>query len=106
MSRCLSDVVAGLPNTGKELYYEYVQIYIDEIKDLLVDEKGADLKLTERKDGSVFVQNITNHKATSAERILGDIQAGAKRRATRGHDMNAVSSRSHAVLMLRLVEPG
>eukprot|EP00927_Polykrikos_kofoidii_P012668 TRINITY_DN15488_c0_g1_i1.p1 TRINITY_DN15488_c0_g1~~TRINITY_DN15488_c0_g1_i1.p1 ORF type:complete len:1146 (+),score=209.29 TRINITY_DN15488_c0_g1_i1:69-3506(+) len=106
MSRILSDVLAGLGASGKELYYEYVQIYIDEIMDLLVEGGRSDLKPMERRDGGVFLQNITSHRAVSAEKILKDVEAGGKRRATRGHDMNAVSSRSHAVLMLRLVEPG
>eukprot|EP00927_Polykrikos_kofoidii_P081232 TRINITY_DN7844_c0_g1_i4.p1 TRINITY_DN7844_c0_g1~~TRINITY_DN7844_c0_g1_i4.p1 ORF type:complete len:1190 (+),score=219.62 TRINITY_DN7844_c0_g1_i4:74-3643(+) len=106
VNRCLSDVFARLPATGKEVYYEYVQIYMNEIKDLLVEEQRRnELKLVERKDGCVFVHNVTSLKAVSATTVLQSLEAGAKRRATRGHDMNEASSRSHAVLMLRLVEP-
>ena len=82
-----------------------MQLYLDEFKDLLLEEP-RELKLVDGKDGSVHLQNLTSHKATSAEDVLRALAVGATRRATRGHDMNAVSSRSHAILMLRLVKPG
>jgi len=105
MTRCLSDVFAGLPATGNELYYEYVQLYMDEFKDLLAESKAA-LKLVDGRDGGVRVQNVTSCKAGSTDEVLAAVAAGARRRATRAQDMNEVSSRSHAILMLRLVELG
>jgi len=106
VNRCLSAVFAGLPATGKELYYEYVQLYLEGWKDLLVAESKSQLKIVDDKDGNVFLQNVTSQRATSADQVLKDLELGAKRRATRAQDMNEVSSRSHAILILRLVEPG
>eukprot|EP00928_Gymnodinium_smaydae_P004270 TRINITY_DN11473_c0_g1_i1.p1 TRINITY_DN11473_c0_g1~~TRINITY_DN11473_c0_g1_i1.p1 ORF type:complete len:1078 (+),score=154.72 TRINITY_DN11473_c0_g1_i1:45-3278(+) len=106
IQRCLSDVFAGLSATGKDLYYEYVQLYLEGFKDLLVAEPKTQVKVVDTKDGGVVVQNVCCQKASSASQILKDLEVGATRRATRAQDMNDVSSRSHAILMLRLVEAG
>jgi hypothetical protein len=104
ISRCLTDVFAGL--AGKELHFEYVQLYMDDFKDLLIPEPKSELKLYEGKSGGVYVQNLTTRKADSVDQILKALDEGAARRATRSQDMNEVSSRSHAILMLRLKDAG
>lgn len=106
VTRCLQDMFADLPATGKELHYEYVQLYCRDLKDLLVEKQARELRIVERSDGHVFVQHISSYRARSADEVLRALAVGASRRATRAQDMNAVSSRSHAVLMLRLVAPG
>lgn len=52
------------------------------------------------------MQNLTARKAGSVEEIMSALEEGASRRATRSQDMNEVSSRSHAILMLRLKDAG
>eukprot|EP00929_Paragymnodinium_shiwhaense_P029291 TRINITY_DN16815_c0_g1_i2.p1 TRINITY_DN16815_c0_g1~~TRINITY_DN16815_c0_g1_i2.p1 ORF type:complete len:1107 (+),score=237.16 TRINITY_DN16815_c0_g1_i2:88-3321(+) len=107
IKRCLEDILAGLPATGKELRYEFVQLYqMNDWKDLLVTESKGELKLIELKNGGVYLQGVDSRKASDLSTVLADLKAGMGRRATRAQDMNEVSSRSHAVLMLRLVEPG
>ncbi|KAK3246993.1 hypothetical protein CYMTET_43498 [Cymbomonas tetramitiformis] len=106
VSRCVRDLLQGLPGTGKELYYEYVQLYLDEFKDLLLEEPDVELKLLDGGRSGPVLQNATRRRARHAEVVLDDLEKGAARRATRGHDLNEVSSRSHAILMLRLVDPG
>ena len=103
VTRSLSDIFERLP-TDKELHYEYVQLYLDDFKDLLVDTPGLG-KLVEGKAG-VELFGLTSHRATSAAQILKAVATGATRRATRAQDMNEVSSRSHAILMLRLKHGG
>ena len=98
--RCLKDIFQGLP-AGKELYYEYVQLYLDDFKDLLVPDAKDLGKLVDGKAG-VELPGLSSHKATSANDVLKALEKGASRRATRSQDMNEVSSRSHAILMLRL----
>ena len=99
VARSLSDIFERLP-ADKELHYEYVQLYLDDFKDLLADASGLG-KLVEGKAG-VELLGLSSHKATSASEILQAVAKGATRRATRAQDMNEVSSRSHAILMLRL----
>ena len=101
VTRSLSDIFEKMP-AGKELHYEYVQLYLDDFKDLLADASGLG-KLVEGKAG-VELLGLSSHKATSASEILQAVAKGATRRATRAQDMNEVSSRSHAILMLRLKE--
>lgn len=98
--RCLTDIFQGLP-ADKELYYEYVQLYLDDFKDLLVPDAKDLGKLVDGKAG-VELPGLSSHKATSANDVLKALEKGASRRATRAQDMNEVSSRSHAILMLRL----
>jgi len=105
IGQSLLDIFAGLPATGKHLYYEYVQLYMDAFKDLLVADSTAQLKLVEGKAGGMFLQGASSRQAASADAVLQGVAAGAARRATRAQDMNAVSSRSHAILILRLVSP-
>jgi len=100
--RCLTDIFSGIPE-GKALMYEYVQLYMDDFKDLLLEAPKGELKIVDGKSG-VKLQNLTMHAATGEEDILKALEEGGKRRVTRGQDMNAVSSRSHAILMLRLVD--
>eukprot|EP00438_Fugacium_kawagutii_P030620 Skav206076 [mRNA] locus=scaffold1771:207792:210526:+ [translate_table: standard] len=99
ISRSLSDIFQRLPS-NKELHYEYVQLYLDDFKDLLVDT-GSLGKLVEGKSG-VELLGLSSFQATSAAEILTAVAKGATRRATRAQDMNEVSSRSHAILILRL----
>ncbi|CAE7031595.1 unnamed protein product [Symbiodinium natans] len=99
VTRSLSDIFEKLP-ADKDLHYEYVQLYLDDFKDLLADAAGLG-KLVEGKAGVELV-GLSSQKATSASEILQAVAKGATRRATRAQDMNEVSSRSHAILMLRL----
>eukprot|EP00928_Gymnodinium_smaydae_P039274 TRINITY_DN26855_c0_g1_i1.p1 TRINITY_DN26855_c0_g1~~TRINITY_DN26855_c0_g1_i1.p1 ORF type:complete len:745 (+),score=93.12 TRINITY_DN26855_c0_g1_i1:74-2236(+) len=97
---CLADIFNGMPS-DKCLRFEYAQLYLDDWKDLLVDEKKGELKLVDTKSG-VRLENLTSREASNKGDILAALQEGGKRRATRAQDMNEVSSRSHAILMLRL----
>ena len=103
VSRSLSDIFQQLP-ADKELHYEYAQLYLDDFKDLLVDASSLG-KLVEGKAG-VELLGLSSHRATCASEILTALAKGAARRATRAQDMNEVSSRSHAILMLRLRNGG
>merc|ERR1719512_312501 len=53
----------------------------------------------------MLLQGATSKQARSADEVLREVAVGATRRATRAQDMNEVSSRSHAILILRLVDP-
>ncbi|XP_041267761.1 kinesin-like protein KIF18A [Onychostruthus taczanowskii] len=78
----------------------YLEVYNEQIRDLLVNSGP----LAVREDGQqgVVVQGLTLHQPKSAEEILQMLDYGNKNRTQHPTDMNASSSRSHAVFQIYL----
>ena len=94
---------------------QYVEIYQEAIRDLLAaPRKGAapaapgaadgdgGAMIRQRLDGSVFLEGVNARVVHSAADILGLLAEGQARRTRGETNMNALSSRSHAVLTLSL----
>lgn len=62
------DAIQGDRDSGREylVYITYLEIYNEEIKDLL-SEKGGKLQLKEGPDKGVYVKDLKRVRATSAE---------------------------------------
>lgn len=80
--------------------FSYLEVYNEQIRDLLTNAGP----LAVREDGSngVVVQGLTLHQPKSAEHILEALDYGNKNRTQHPTDMNATSSRSHAVFQIYL----
>ncbi|XP_069479620.1 kinesin-like protein KIF18A isoform X2 [Ambystoma mexicanum] len=78
----------------------YLEVYNEQIRDLLGNSKP--LAVCEDANKGVVVQNLTLHQPKSAEEILQMLDYGNKNRTQHPTDMNATSSRSHAVLQIYL----
>jgi hypothetical protein len=108
ITRCLEDIFSALGNSqGKQLHFEYVQLYMQDFKDLLLDEQKAaavPLKLQEHPKDGVQIAGLTRLQGTSVAQVLQALEEAAPRRAVRAQGMNEVSSRSHAMLILRLID--
>ncbi|XP_029000484.1 kinesin-like protein KIF18A [Betta splendens] len=80
--------------------FSYLEVYNEQIRDLLANAGP----LAVREDGSkgVVVQGLTLHQPKSAEHILDALDAGNRNRTQHPTDMNATSSRSHAVFQIYL----
>lgn len=80
--------------------FSYLEVYNEQIRDLLSNEGP----LAVREDGQkgVVVQGLTLHKPKSAEHILEALDSGNRNRTQHPTDMNATSSRSHAVFQIYL----
>lgn len=63
-----------------------------------------ELKLREQKDGSYVAEGAMDLAPKTPEELCAVMQMAASRRATSATDANAVSSRSHAVCTLRLLQ--
>lgn len=86
------------------VHCEYVEIYQENVADLLRDtEQSSLLELRQRPDGEIFVDGATTVHVKNAADILQVVTSGSLRRTRGETNMNAASSRSHAVLTLRLV---
>lgn len=75
----------------------YLEIYNEEIRDLLSKDPKNNLELKESVDSGVYVKDLTSFVVRSAAEVDAVLQAGKKNRVTGATLMNAQSSRSHAI---------
>eukprot|EP00756_Hemistasia_phaeocysticola_P008052 Hpha_TRINITY_DN14477_c0_g3::TRINITY_DN14477_c0_g3_i1::g.157549::m.157549 len=78
----------------------YVQIYQDQLQDLLNGKKPLDIRLD--KSGHYIASGATWKQVTTVEEAMNIYYEAGKSRATNSTEMNLVSSRSHALLQLQL----
>ncbi|NWS68347.1 KI18A protein, partial [Crotophaga sulcirostris] len=78
----------------------YLEVYNEQIRDLLVN--SGPLAVREDSEKGVVVQGLTLHQPKSAEEILQMLDYGNKNRTQHPTDVNASSSRSHAVFQIYL----
>ncbi|XP_069821875.1 kinesin-like protein KIF18A isoform X2 [Dendropsophus ebraccatus] len=78
----------------------YLEVYNEQIRDLLAN--SGSLAVREDAQKGVVVQGLTLHQPKSAENILQMLDYGNKNRTQHPTDMNATSSRSHAVFQIYL----
>nr|XP_057933024.1 kinesin-like protein KIF18A isoform X2 [Doryrhamphus excisus] len=78
----------------------YLEVYNEQIRDLLAN--AGPLAVREDSVKGVVVQGLTLHQPKSAEQILEALDSGNQNRTQHPTDMNATSSRSHAVFQIYL----
>ncbi|XP_066439327.1 kinesin-like protein KIF18A isoform X2 [Eleutherodactylus coqui] len=78
----------------------YLEVYNEQIRDLLAN--SGPLAVREDAQKGVVVQGLSLHQPKSAENILQLLDYGNKNRTQHPTDMNAASSRSHAVFQIYL----
>ncbi|XP_023666294.1 kinesin-like protein KIF18A isoform X2 [Paramormyrops kingsleyae] len=83
-----------------DLAFSYLEVYNEQIRDLLA--KSGPLAVREDSAKGVVVQGLTLHQPKSAEHILEALDHGNKNRTQHPTDVNASSSRSHAVFQIYL----
>ncbi|XP_017402575.1 kinesin-like protein KIF18A [Cebus imitator] len=78
----------------------YLEVYNEQIRDLLAN--SGPLAVREDTQKGVVVHGLTLHQPKSSEEILHLLDNGNKNRTQHPTDMNAASSRSHAVFQIYL----
>jgi hypothetical protein len=80
----------------------YLEIYNDELRDLLVDggDEPENLKLCDHGDDGIVVKGLTCVTVKSTATVKQLMESAAKRRTTASTRMNMRSSRSHAICSL------
>lgn len=86
----------------------YVEIYNEEIYDLLTAPEGGkftrnksnSVSLREEKDGSILICGVREEKIDDKEELYLLLDQGNRRRSVGSTDMNDESSRSHAIFTL------
>lgn len=104
MPSTFEEIFRALGDGNEDQYavsVSYMEIYKEEIRDLI--SNGSDkLVLKEHPKQGVFVQGLSCKQVKGVEQIHRLVKKGALQRATASTMMNEVSSRSHALLQLKV----
>ena len=109
----------GVPAFSFDLAVGMLEIYNDEVYDLLTDLPAgataadkkqnaiktggkATLEIRRNADGLIEVPNLTKEKVNSIEDVMALLKRGNSCRATASTDLNEHSSRSHMVLTVEV----
>ncbi|KAJ1649802.1 tubulin-dependent ATPase kip3 [Dispira simplex] len=87
-----------------EASLSYLEVYNETIRDLLVPEGTSAPSLALREDlkHGVVVAGLSEHTPTTVEDVMELVLLGNKNRTQSPTEANATSSRSHAVLQIRI----
>jgi len=93
--------ITEMPHFQFLLHVSYIEIFNEQIKDLLSDS-NASLRVREDRDKGFFVDNLSMRSITSVAELLNLKEEGERRRHVGETDMNLKSSRSHTVFTLKV----
>ncbi|XP_035895841.1 kinesin-like protein Klp68D [Anopheles stephensi] len=79
----------------------YLEIYMEELRDLLKPNATCSLELRER-DGGIVVPNLHSVLCKSVDDMLNVMHQGNKNRTVGFTNMNEHSSRSHAIFLIKI----
>ena len=102
--RCMEEIFRYIENISNSkttfmVRASYLQIYNDNISDLLRTDR-TNLLIREDKKKGVYVEGLSEWAVRTPGEIYSLMQKGAISRATASTKMNDVSSRSHAVFII------
>jgi kinesin family protein 3/17 len=80
----------------------YLEIYTEEIRDLLSKNHTEKLVLKEKPDSGVYVKDLSSFVVKSVKEIDHVMNVGNKNRKVGATEMNAESSRSHAIFIITI----
>ncbi|XP_017295220.1 kinesin-like protein KIF3B [Kryptolebias marmoratus] len=78
----------------------YLEIYQEEIRDLLSQDQARRLELRERPDTGVYVKDLSSFVTKSVREIEHVMNVGNQNRSVGATNMNEHSSRSHAIFVI------
>ncbi|NP_001093615.1 kinesin-like protein KIF3B [Danio rerio] len=80
----------------------YLEIYQEEIRDLLSKDQARRLELKERPDTGVYVKDLSSFVTKSVREIEHVMNVGNQNRSVGATNMNEHSSRSHAIFVITI----
>jgi hypothetical protein len=97
------------PALTVRLSMTFVELYNEQIRDLLEKKKSGQKMLTElqlRQDAKkgIFIENVSIHTVMNWQRIEQLLALGNSQRTVAATNMNATSSRSHSIIIMRLLQ--
>ncbi|CAE7255704.1 kif19 [Symbiodinium necroappetens] len=110
MFRTVEEIFAGVAEPGEHSFTvtcTFVEVYNENLRDLgSGDCREGILDLREDPVTGTYVAGITEIRAASVQEVMDLLQMGNQRRTTEPTSMNVTSSRSHAVLQVRVERRG
>jgi len=80
----------------------YLEIYNETMYDLLSPDLSTNISINEDGKGGIFFKGLTQKICNNEEEALSSLFEGETNRTIAQHNMNAASSRSHAVFTIHL----
>jgi len=87
-------------NHYAEVYVSYVEIYLEHVKDL-VKPQNKNLRIREDSHG-IWIEGVCETRVMSEKDVMEVMERGTKNRAIASTNMNAQSSRSHSVFLMKV----
>ncbi|XP_028393675.1 kinesin-like protein KIF21A isoform X2 [Dendronephthya gigantea] len=97
----------GEPPPDFKVNVQFMELYNEELIDLFDSESrgsGKHIKIHEDTNGGIYTVGVTMKQVNSAKETLNNLQQGALSRTTASTNMNAQSSRSHAIFTLHITQ--
>lgn len=85
-----------------EMSLSYMEIYNEQVTDLLEAEGAPEVKLQDDEHGNLQLKSLQRRQVRCAQEVLGYLTSGETRRHKGETRMNERSSRSHTVLRISL----
>ncbi|ODQ78567.1 hypothetical protein BABINDRAFT_162773 [Babjeviella inositovora NRRL Y-12698] len=82
----------------------YMEIYMENLRDLLVEGDSAKLAIHENKVDGVYVKGLQQVYVASTKDLYEVMRLGSKARVVASTGMNLESSRSHAIFQVKLTQ--
>ena len=102
MVLAFQNLFAAIDTDVTNVTLTYVEIYNETLRDLL-NPSGANLDLRELPGKGVTMSGVREVEANSAQEVINLLHQGNKHRRTESTRCNRTSSRSHALLQIKIV---
>lgn len=83
------------PNCSYKVHVQFLEIYGEDMKDLLDPTRTSKVSIRESPEGEVFVSGAKEEQVSSYEQMMKALEDGSRHRTTASTKMNQSSSRSH-----------
>ena len=88
-----------------QLTCSYLEIYNEKLYDLLATKDGTDLPIRQDRSHNILIPNLTETEFATTKQFEDLYQQGCKNRTTAETKLNKSSSRSHAIIMFKVLAP-
>lgn len=104
MPRSFDDIFKSIQGDSIKTQFlvraSYLEIYNEQIRDLLSKNPKSKLDLKEDPESGVFVKGLSYFAIKGVDEIRDVMNAGQRNRSVRATNMNDVSSRSHSLFQI------
>ena len=106
MPRSFEDVFQRIEEDSEKTQFliraSYLEIYNEEVRDLLSKNPKNKLDLHEKTDSGVYVRDLSFFAVKGVDEINDVLKIGMKNRSVGSTNMNATSSRSHSLFQITI----